>query len=729
MSEQDNSPVSLLSYHELMLTLQGLCREKQSGVMVISSESGGTAQLTLEQGAIFDCVFAGMNGKTALVSIKKIIRGKAKFFKRTPGVAVQHIDLSTAEILQTLLSTVPDTTENTPSIQARVVQAVNDEHTPVIEAHLAIIVGPVARIIYQEYREEIQQAHELDKLGTVIEKIAKQTLSSEKQTVFKQNIRDFMSQSGLKDQQSIVNLLRSTISELKLNPVTLSIFISKFATQGELSTTLLTRLATHIEQAGNLAGSVKLFDILRFLEKTTKTGVLSIAVKDKKAGFYFNQGVLINAFEGSQHGVAAALDILQWQPDQINFVCTTQTTVAREIHQTVEVLLKNIPAGIINREEALKHNKIDRTINEIQAALSKEIERLQGRVSDKKEDSKHPETESLIRLKKAIQLAESYDNIGSESILCEVLLMYDNNFNAWFWLAKVLSNMTAVEFALKKAANLNARSSELADEVKKFTVAKKLLKSDFVLRCPFCWMPVNQKDHECPHCLANFFIDSGFFSKAGKARTDILDKAITRFDNALQQQTTTNNIYLLFYLAMAYLNRQYYHEGLAQLNEIEKLAPENRALQKQGELLRKYMQTAGLISSTIQQPKLSATATKARILIVEDSAVTRKVIARTLIANGYEVFEAKNAEEALTDIVARNPDLVLLDIILPDRDGYQILAEIRQIKPIAKVPVVMLTSRDSLFDKLKGKVSDADEYLTKPFQPDELLLVVRKYLK
>jgi CheY-like chemotaxis protein len=179
---------------------------------------------------------------------------------------------------------------------------------------------------------------------------------------------------------------------------------------------------------------------------------------------------------------------------------------------------------------------------------------------------------------------------------------------------------------------------------------------------------------------------------------------------------------------MAYLNRQYYQEGLAQLNEVVKLAPENRALLKQGMLLNKYMQSAGLLPSAVQQTNLG-TSTKAKILIVEDSAVTRKVIARTLIASGYEVFEAKNAEEALTDIVERNYDMVLLDIILPDRDGYEILAEIRQTRPIAKVPVVMLTSRDSLFDKLKGKVSDANEYLTKPFQPDELLLVVKKYLK
>ena len=139
------------------------------------------------------------------------------------------------------------------------------------------------------------------------------------------------------------------------------------------------------------------------------------------------------------------------------------------------------------------------------------------------------------------------------------------------------------------------------------------------------------------------------------------------------------------------------------------------------------MQTAGFISTPAQTVRQSLA--RGRILVVEDSAVTRKVIARTLTTSGYEVFEAKDANEALMDIGTRNLDLVLLDIILPGRDGYEILAEIRKIPHIAKMPVVMLTSRDSLFDKLKGKVSDANEYLTKPFQPDELLSVVKKYLK
>ncbi|CAG1022305.1 partial Phosphate regulon transcriptional regulatory protein PhoB, partial [Patescibacteria group bacterium] len=219
-------------------------------------------------------------------------------------------------------------------------------------------------------------------------------------------------------------------------------------------------------------------------------------------------------------------------------------------------------------------------------------------------------------------------------------------------------------------------------------------------------------------------------NNVGKAKTELIDHAISRYNRVLHQhKINTDDIYTLFYLAMAYLNRQYYQEGLVQLNEIIKLSPNNSILLKQNSLLMQYMQSKGFISNTNKMIRPSTIRT-AKILVVEDSVVTRKVIVRTLSSAGYETVEAKDAEEALMNIETKQLDLILLDIILPGgKDGYAILAEIKATPRLANTPVIMLTSRDSLFDKIKGKVSDADEYLTKPFQPDELLSVVKRYLK
>lgn len=731
---QHNLTTRLLSYSELMLILQGLCREKQSGVMVINGESGTAAQLILEQGLIFDANCAGISGKAALSLIKSIKQGKASFFKRAQKKAINSINLSTAEILYTLINSTQTVETITPPIttaQESQTHGVIEEQLMTIEMQLAIIIGPIARLIYADYQAEIQQANDLSVLGIVIEKIAKQTLIGEQQTTFKYNIRELIHRCALKQgQHAILGVLKSTSRELSINPITLSLCISKHAVQGEIHSELLNKLANQIECAGNLAGIVNLLDILKFLEKSTKTGFLAIELKRQKAGFYFEQGKLINAIEGNKRGRAIALDILQWQPDSITFSSLAQIDIARDIYHPVGMLINSLyDRGLINPQETLKFTKTTLSASELQDALAREIERLQHKKAGGQE-TERTEAKYIGLIARAIHLVNSYDDTNAEQLLCDALQHYDNNYNAWLWLARISHNMTVIEFALKKAAYLHPKSSELANKIKKFTLARNEIHSDFVLRCPFCWAPTKEKNNECHYCQASFFMDAGFFSRMGKAKADIIDKAIARYDDALQRDTANlNNVYLYFYLAMAYLNRQYYQEALAQLNEITKIAPENRTLIRQHSLLASYMQSVGLMATPVQTTAKNSNLSRGKVLVVEDSMVTRKVIARTLTENNYQVFEAKDAEHALTQIEIHTPDLVLLDIILPKKDGYQILAEIRQKPHLAKIPVIMLTSRDSLFDKLKGKVSDANEYLTKPFRPDELLLVVKKYLK
>ncbi len=117
-----------------------------------------------------------------------------------------------------------------------------------------------------------------------------------------------------------------------------------------------------------------------------------------------------------------------------------------------------------------------------------------------------------------------------------------------------------------------------------------------------------------------------------------------------------------------------------------------------------------------------------KILVVEDSAISRKAIKLALAEKNYEVVEAKDGFEALGKLGEERPDLVLLDLILPKMDGYAVLAAMKKDSNYKHIPVIVLTSRDTLLDKLKGRMSGTDEYLTKPFQPDELLKKVEKHL-
>ena len=117
-----------------------------------------------------------------------------------------------------------------------------------------------------------------------------------------------------------------------------------------------------------------------------------------------------------------------------------------------------------------------------------------------------------------------------------------------------------------------------------------------------------------------------------------------------------------------------------------------------------------------------------KILVVDDSDFTRKLIVKALRDGGYTVVEAQNGLAAFARLNEENPDLMLLDIVMPGIDGYKVLSMVRKHETFKNLPIIMLTSRDSLLDKLRGKMGGSDEYLTKPFTPSQLLEKINKHL-
>jgi len=119
----------------------------------------------------------------------------------------------------------------------------------------------------------------------------------------------------------------------------------------------------------------------------------------------------------------------------------------------------------------------------------------------------------------------------------------------------------------------------------------------------------------------------------------------------------------------------------------------------------------------------------AKILIVEDEPAIRELIAVNLRHAGYKVSEAETAEAAHTLLDASLPDLVLLDWMLPGQSGIEFARKLRAEARTAKLPIVMLTARAQEGDKLQGFDVGADDYVTKPFSPRELLARVRALLR
>ena len=120
---------------------------------------------------------------------------------------------------------------------------------------------------------------------------------------------------------------------------------------------------------------------------------------------------------------------------------------------------------------------------------------------------------------------------------------------------------------------------------------------------------------------------------------------------------------------------------------------------------------------------------RARVLVADDSLVIRSVLRKQLEDYGHDVTEAVDGVEALRLVRERPPDIILLDVEMPNLDGHQVLAELRQHTETAEIPVVFLTGRSSTEDVVEGLRLGAHDYLAKPFEPAELLARVSAALR
>ena len=116
-----------------------------------------------------------------------------------------------------------------------------------------------------------------------------------------------------------------------------------------------------------------------------------------------------------------------------------------------------------------------------------------------------------------------------------------------------------------------------------------------------------------------------------------------------------------------------------------------------------------------------------RVLVVDDSNTIRKSAAVFLRQGGHDVVLAEDGFDALAKLTSSSPDIMFCDISMPRLDGYQTCAIIKSNQKYAQLPIVMLSSRDGIFDKARGRVVGAEHYLTKPFTREQLLEVVTEF--
>ncbi|NJN36829.1 MAG: response regulator [Nitrospiraceae bacterium] len=126
-------------------------------------------------------------------------------------------------------------------------------------------------------------------------------------------------------------------------------------------------------------------------------------------------------------------------------------------------------------------------------------------------------------------------------------------------------------------------------------------------------------------------------------------------------------------------------------------------------------------------PTQAGAASGLKVLVIDDSNTIRRSAEIFLGQGGHQVILAEDGFDALAKVNDHTPDLVFCDILMPRLDGYQTCAIIKRNSKFAHVPVIMLSSKDGLFDKARGRMVGSEDYLTKPFTKEQLLRAVQQF--
>jgi twitching motility two-component system response regulator PilG len=437
-----------------------------------------------------------------------------------------------------------------------------------------------------------------------------------------------------------------------------------------------------------------LANFLQLINLEQKTCSLKVKTENKVGYLYFNEGELVNAETGAMVGEKAATKIISWENVQTEVQDSNPAEI--NIHTPLMHILLNASRRADENGTCISHLDI---------------------------------------LEEAIQEAECYNLKKAKVLLTKILKQNKRNHRAWLWFSRISVTFKTVEGSLNNAIKISPNDPEVVEEVKKIQLAKNCLHNEPFSRCPFCWVPLEGDAVTCQYCESHLFIHNLFFESDHTGSEKIQKDALDRYVRVLKCQNNSQGHY---WLGMLYLNMDNYDEALNHLDLASKMAPKEHFFSNQLNVLLKHMASNGAILSG-KMPKTGKNVgstggfllnrTCKKILVVEDSSTIRKVISITLSQKGYEIVEAEDGLEALSRLNEDKFDLILLDIILPKINGYQLLSIIKENLMFKNIPVIMLTSKDGIINKVKGKMAGSSAYLTKPFDPEELIGTIEKHIQ
>lgn len=336
-----------------------------------------------------------------------------------------------------------------------------------------------------------------------------------------------------------------------------------------------------------------------------------------------------------------------------------------------------------------------------------------------------------LMLKEGIAAAKSGNKELAYPLLIEATNRNPESELAWLWLAGVSKSPQEALKYLRKVLALNPNnkralagvkwaeqhvSTPVQVESEQGDSDQEEIVAEAVWECPFCLTTSQEEIAVCIECKAHLSLkDIDALLNNRDVDHQRLSQSIPQLKNDL---AITRNYKNLFNIALAYINLGQVETGLTFLKEASALHENDVDL----------IQEVNEISSRLQATEVEVVEETKTVMIVDDSPTICRLVSFTLERDGYQVITASDGFEAIAKLNDGIPDLILLDITMPRMDGYQLCKTIKGNPETEFIPIIMLSGKDGFIDKVRGRMVGSDDYITKPFEPEELMHYVNKYI-
>jgi CheY-like chemotaxis protein len=320
--------------------------------------------------------------------------------------------------------------------------------------------------------------------------------------------------------------------------------------------------------------------------------------------------------------------------------------------------------------------------------------------------SEIPQPESALVLSEAILAVRIGEKDLAKKLLRTILAAQPRHEQALLWSAALATSRTEAVELLERCLGVNPNNQQAANTLSMLRLDREVKEPATVMArgrlwvCPLCDAQDLGEPARCRNCGGVYRVDDMDALRDNRDRKErLLLAAVQKWEHHQRAVRTYEG---QLNLARAYLNLHRSHEAIPYLRAASDLNPQDHAVRRAlDRLMRRKL-----------------------VLAVDDSSTIRRIVASLVEKFGYRALTASDGQEALNKMQTERPDLVLLDVMMPGLNGYQVCREIRRSRD-EHVPVVILSS--SILDRIKGRLAGVTDYMAKPFEAESLEQMLAKY--